>query len=135
VLCYLPVLSDVRIDPDHPDVKPRHIIKREVARFVLGVPNPELWAWYGAYDHVALAQIFGTMLDLPSDFPMWTNDVRQKVQELGNPRLPIQPEGGPTTGTAAAPPACPTTWSSRPSRRSPRPCWPGRSTPGCPARR
>lgn len=54
---------------------------------------PEFWAWYGAYDHVALCQLFGRMIDLPSKFPMFTCDIRQIVKELGNPPLPVQPEG------------------------------------------
>ncbi|WP_032380972.1 3'-5' exoribonuclease domain-containing protein [Rhodococcoides fascians] len=55
--------------------------------------GPELWAWYGAYDHIALAQLFGTMLDLPDFVPMWTNDLRQEQHRLGNPVLPKQPAG------------------------------------------
>jgi hypothetical protein len=33
---------------------------------VAGRPNEnlELWAWYGAYDHVALAQLWGSMVAL-----------------------------------------------------------------------
>jgi len=90
VLCYLPMLTETRIDPDNITVKPRGQIRAEVSRFVLGVDQPELWAWYGAYDHVVLAQLFGRMIDLPAGFPMWTNDLRQEVHRLGNPPLPTQ---------------------------------------------
>ena len=31
---------------------------------------------YGAYDHVALAQLSGPMVLLPDGVPMWTNDLR-----------------------------------------------------------
>lgn len=82
-------------DEDHPDfmrVQSRAMIRDAVRRFVLGVPDPQLWAWYGAYDHVVLAQLFGRMIDLPSGFPMWTNDVRQLSEECGNPMLPAQDE-------------------------------------------
>jgi hypothetical protein len=68
-------------------------IAYRVAEFVLAAPDPQLWAWYGAYDHVALAQLFGPMIDLPDGIPMWTNDLRQECERLGNPRLPEQPEG------------------------------------------
>lgn len=66
-----------------------HLVKR----FVLAEPDPQLWAWYGAYDHVALCQLFGTMMYLPSGFPMWTNDLKQECVRLGDPNLPEQPDG------------------------------------------
>ncbi len=50
--------------------------------------NLELWGWYSAYDHVCLGQLFGAMVNLPDFVPMWTNDIRQEVHRLGNPRIP-----------------------------------------------
>lgn len=74
-------------------VKPRWVIANEVRDFLLtGESEPELWAWYGAYDHVALCQLWGRMIDLPKGVPMWTNDLRQEVERLGNPTLP-EPDG------------------------------------------
>lgn len=35
----------------------------------------ELWGYYSAYDHVALAQMFGPMINLPKPIPMFTNDL------------------------------------------------------------
>jgi hypothetical protein len=81
---------------DHPDyrhVKPREQIAKEVRQFIAAAPDPHLWAWYAAYDHVALAQLFGTMMQLPVGIPMWTADLRQEVERLGNPQLPEQPAG------------------------------------------
>jgi hypothetical protein len=54
------------LDLDHPDVRPRAQIARMVRDFVLGtdpdmLPHVELWADYSAYDHVALAQLYGRM--------------------------------------------------------------------------
>lgn len=34
----------------------------------------ELWGHFAAYDHVALAQLFGPMINLPKPIPMFTND-------------------------------------------------------------
>jgi hypothetical protein len=51
--------------------------------------STELWADYGAYDHVVLAQLFGTMLDLPDHMPMYTNDLQQAARMLGS-TLPPQ---------------------------------------------
>ncbi|MEU6597860.1 hypothetical protein [Streptomyces flaveolus] len=76
-----------------PVVKHRATIAKQVAQFIQATPDPQLWAWYGAYDHVALAQLFGPMIDLPDGIPMWTNDLRQECERLGNPTLPEQPDG------------------------------------------
>lgn len=74
-----------------PCVKPRHVIAREVRDFILGVPDPHLWAWYSAYDHVVLCRLWGRMVDLPRGVPMWTNDLKQEAERLGNLPLPSLP--------------------------------------------
>jgi hypothetical protein len=48
----------------------------------------ELWAWYAAYDHVALAQLWGAMPALPREIPRFTKDLRQLWDDRGRPRLP-----------------------------------------------
>jgi hypothetical protein len=48
----------------------------------------ELWAWYAAYDHVVLAQLWGSMPALPPEIPRFTKDLRQLWDDLGQPRLP-----------------------------------------------
>jgi hypothetical protein len=83
-------------DDQHPDrqhVHTKGAIADQVRDFILTTPDVELWAWYGAYDHVALCQLWGRMIDLPSGVPMWTNDLRQECMRLGNPRVPEQAEG------------------------------------------
>jgi hypothetical protein len=54
----------------------------DVANFILGVPDPSLWAWFSAYDHVVLSQFYGRMLDMPRGVPMRTNDVAQEAERL-----------------------------------------------------
>ncbi len=63
--------------------------------FVEGGNNskPEFWGYYADYDHVALCQLFGTMMDLPKGFPMYTRDLKQWCDQLGNPKLPEQGKG------------------------------------------
>jgi hypothetical protein len=78
---------------DYSAIKPKDQIRDEIARFLADTREPELWAWYGAYDHVVLAQFFGKMIDLPVHVPMWTNDLRQELHRLGNPRIPEQKGG------------------------------------------
>jgi hypothetical protein len=71
--------------------KPRAVIARELEDFF--GDNPVWWAWYGAYDHVALCQLWGAMPSLPRAFPRFTLDVRQLWEHLGRPPLPTQESG------------------------------------------
>ncbi len=56
-------------------------------------PEPVLWAWYGAYDHVALCQLWGAMPALPRPIPRFTRELRQRWDDLGQPELPPKPTG------------------------------------------
>ena len=64
-----------------PAVRTREQIAREVVDFA--GDSPEFWAWYAAYDWVALCQLFGTMMDLPSGWPMYCRDYKQVCDERG----------------------------------------------------
>ncbi|MCM2394371.1 3'-5' exoribonuclease [Streptomyces albipurpureus] len=83
------------LDLDHPDVRPRAQIARMVQEFIYATPNPDLWAYYSAYDHVAYAQLFGPMSQLPAGLPMQTDDLVTEAKRLGlSPNdLPTQTEG------------------------------------------
>lgn len=76
-----------------PRVKPKSLIGDEVRDFLLADGKPELWADWAAYDHVALCQLFGTMMDLPEGVPMWTHDFRQELERAGSAELPKQESG------------------------------------------
>jgi hypothetical protein len=67
----------------------RERIKTELLTF-LTEPGEEieLWAWYAAYDHVALCQLWGAMPALPRPIPRFTKDLRQLWDDLGRPPLP-----------------------------------------------
>lgn len=55
-------------------------IAQKVQEFITGDrADNELWAYYSAYDHVALCQLFGKMIDLPDSVPMFTNDLMQLI--------------------------------------------------------
>lgn len=86
-------LHEALFDRYDPAVKTRAQIAREVHDFVVAVRDPQLWAWYGAYDHVCLAQLFGKMIDLPRGIPMYTCDLKQEADRLGNPTVPRQEAG------------------------------------------
>lgn len=78
---------------DAENVTSRYQMMRQVRSFVLTTKKPQLWAWYGSYDHVVIAQLFGRMHDLPEGFPMMTCDLKQEHLRLGAPKLPRQAAG------------------------------------------
>jgi hypothetical protein len=73
------------------DRRPRGIIALEIEDFV--GKKPEIWGYYCDYDWVALCQLYGTMMDLPKDWPMFCLDIKQLCVSLGDPRLPEQGKG------------------------------------------
>lgn len=82
-------VHDIRCDCP---VRPMVIIRMHMEEFCNPAKygKPEFWGYYSAYDHVALCQIFGKMIDLPKDWPMYTNDIKQWAFMVGNPQLPSQ---------------------------------------------
>jgi hypothetical protein len=72
----------------------RERIREELYAFLFPRPGiaPELWAWVAAYDHVALCQLWGSMVDLPAGIPRYTNELRQHWKAHGCPLLPAPPE-------------------------------------------
>lgn len=71
------------IDRNHDDVWSRAETAARVRDFIQATPNPELWAYFSAYDHVALAQLYGKMMALPPGIPMYTNDIMQEIHRRG----------------------------------------------------
>ena len=58
-------------------------IAKEIKEFILN-QNPDsikLYGYYSAYDHVLIASLFGTMMDLPKGFPMYTIDLEQMLEQ------------------------------------------------------
>lgn len=51
----------------------------------------EQWAYYAAYDHVAVAQLWGPMGKMPSELPWFTNDLMTLWNLAGRPEKPPQP--------------------------------------------
>lgn len=82
-----------RAHADHGALAARAEIADAVLDFIRATPSPELWAWFSAFDHVALAWLFGPMSVLPDGIPMWTGDLRQEQRRLGDPELPAQQTG------------------------------------------
>lgn len=72
---------------DYPVALSKKSIALELVNYVeRNLPEnhvPEFWAYYGSYDHVAMAQLYGRMLDLPAFFPMYTMDIKQLMTMKG----------------------------------------------------
>lgn len=76
-----------------PAWKHREQIAAEVLEFLTFDKKPKLWAWYSAYDHVVLCQLWGKMIDLPEGIPMFTHDLRAMMGTGQAMKLPKQPDG------------------------------------------
>jgi hypothetical protein len=78
--------------PADPAWRSREQIRKELLDFI-GKPRDgvQLWAWFAAYDHVAMAQLWGAMPELPRQLPRFTRDLRQRWEDLGKPKLPDAP--------------------------------------------
>lgn len=73
---------------------PRATIAERLRTFIRGDgETPEIWAYYADYDWVAVAQLFGTMMNLPKHFPMFAMDLKQLAESRGDPSLPPQATG------------------------------------------
>lgn len=97
VVPYLPIVArgaggyrvhGVNLNHEDADaVDERSLIADAVREFLVreadGRPV-ELWGYFSAYDHVALAQLFGPMVNKPAVMPMWTNDLQQVLSRCPN---------------------------------------------------
>ena len=71
---------------------PREEICNELLKFTrhpgaegTHVPDlkPEFWGYFADYDWVAIAWLFGRMVDLPPHFPLYCLDIKQEMKRLG----------------------------------------------------
>jgi len=76
--------------PSSPVWRSRAQIRSDLESFfdIDGDEPIELWAWIGAYDHVALCQLWGPMTALPPAIPRFTREIRQYWEDRGSPPLP-----------------------------------------------
>lgn len=81
-----------RDHPEYPYVMALDAVTQQVHKFLTEVPGGiELWAYYGAYDHVVLCQLFGSMGELPAGIPMFTHDLQWLVEQHPEKQLPPEP--------------------------------------------
>ena len=75
--------------PADPAWRSREAIRDDLYAFLTAPGRPvELWAWFAAYDHVVLAQLWGAMPDLPREVPRLTREIRQHWEAAGCPPIP-----------------------------------------------
>lgn len=65
---------------NHDSISRNHI-KQDILDFTAGDKEIEFWGYFADYDWVVFCQLFGTMMDLPEDFPMYCNDFKQVMHE------------------------------------------------------
>lgn len=71
--------------------KTRAQIKEEVTHFI-GEDEAEFWGYFADYDWVAFCWLFGKMIDLPKNFPLYCRDIKQMMESLGVEDIPFEPE-------------------------------------------
>jgi hypothetical protein len=75
--------------PADPAWRSRARIRDDLLEFLTASGDRiELWAWMAAYDHVALAHLWGDMRALPRMIPRFTHELRQLWEEAGSPPMP-----------------------------------------------
>jgi hypothetical protein len=78
--------------PAHSAWRSRERIRTDLLAFLTEPGEAiELWAWYSAYDHVVLCQLWGAMPALPRAIPRFTHELRQRWEDAGHPVLPAAP--------------------------------------------
>lgn len=77
--------------PHHIGWKTIATLKKEILDFI-GDDQPEFWGYYSDYDWVVFCWIFGTMMDLPKNFPMYCRDLKQVSDMFDVPKFE-EPKG------------------------------------------
>jgi len=72
----------------------RAAIRAALLKFVGDDKDPWFVAYYADYDWVALCQLFGTMVDLPSGWPMFCLDLRQLMYHKSIDPSKLRPRDG-----------------------------------------
>jgi hypothetical protein len=83
--------NPLALDFADPRMQTRKDIASGLLAFFGADTEVELWADYGAYDHVVLMQLFGSMMDKPGALPMFTCDLQQVLRAV-TPARPLPPE-------------------------------------------
>jgi len=72
------------LSEDHKLWMPKAKIKDDILCFI-GEDVPEFWGYYSSYDWVNFCWLFGAMIDLPKEWPMYCNDLKQLANTVKKP--------------------------------------------------
>lgn len=72
----------------------REQMRNEIKAFIIDDEKIEIYGWCCAYDWVAICQLFGTMMDLPKNWPHYMRDIQMLLDEecVDDSELPSQTE-------------------------------------------
>ena len=62
-------------------------ISKVILNFI-GKDIPEFWGNYSSYDWVAFCWLFGPLVSLPKNWPMYCHDLKQLADDYDNPKFP-----------------------------------------------
>lgn len=83
VVPFVGLNSPVWVTRDDMRARVRSFVRGDTEECSGDVTKPEFWGYYSAYDHVALAQLFGPMVEMPEGWPYYTRDVKQLAEDWG----------------------------------------------------
>ena len=86
------VLKHIDLE-DKTNQRSKKQIKSDILKFIGDDKSPKFVADYCSYDWIVLCQIFGKMIDLPDNFPMYCNDLQmlKKIVGAKDSELPTLP--------------------------------------------
>lgn len=61
------------------------LTQKSIDNIKKGYLKPQFYAYYADYDWVVFCWLFGKMIDLPNGFPMYCKDLKQILDDKGNP--------------------------------------------------
>lgn len=67
-------------------------IADQIIKFIGNDPSPEFWGYCSDYDWVVFMWLFGPMVNKPTHFPYYCNDIRQLQNQLGVEKIDIPNE-------------------------------------------
>jgi hypothetical protein len=67
---------------------PDHLAVPE--QFKTNYSKPKFYGYYADYDWVVFAWLFGKMIDLPTGFPMYCNDLKQELDNRAKTFMPLK---------------------------------------------
>jgi len=83
----IPFQSTNNSDFEYTVYGPKSKITEMLLTFI-GDDIPEFYGYYADYDWVVFCWLFGAMIDLPKDWPMYCKDLKQMLDELKLESIP-----------------------------------------------